>query len=87
MENFHKNQPKSKEHHKFFSKIFDLFLTDINIYPDNYKTDHFLEKYIFNVKKKDFFRFQVGFGAGSVFNETDPRIRIQIKMKQICNTD
>ena len=33
MENFHKNQPKS-------SKILNLSITDMNIYPTNNRTDH-----------------------------------------------
>ena len=51
IENFHKNQPKSKEYHTFLSKILNLCLTGINIYPINIKTDHFWEKYIFGRKK------------------------------------
>ena len=47
MENFHKNQPKLLEYHKFFFKTIKLVFTDINISPINYKTDHISEKYIF----------------------------------------
>ena len=44
---------QNKNYHTFFSNIINLCSTDINIYPINNKTDHFLEKFnIKNVFKK-----------------------------------
>ena len=50
-----------------------MCLTDINIYPINYKTDHFFEKYVYDRKKKNLkkggvLKTLVGFGAGSVIS-------------------
>ena len=50
--------------------------TDINIYSINNKTDHISENYIFYRKK-----------SWTKLNETDPRIRIHIKIKRIRNTE
>ena len=71
--------------------------TDINIYPINNITYHISEKYIFYRKKKKLkswylsdFRSDLESDPeqdpGSLFHETDPRIRIHIKMKRIRNT-
>ena len=49
-ENFHKNQPKSLEYHKLFSKLLNFCLLT-NIYPINKKTDHISEKHIFFYRK------------------------------------
>ena len=52
MKNFHKNQPNSEEYYTFFSsKILNFYLTDINIYLVNNKTNNILENYIFDSKK------------------------------------
>ena len=76
MENFHKNQPKSLEYHKFFKNI-KLLFTDINIYTMNNKTDHISEKNIFKNNKKE---------KKSVIFSILGRIRIHIKMKRFSNT-
>ena len=94
MENFHKNQPKSQEYHIYFGKYF--YLTAINIYLINNKTNHFLEKYILDRKKSKktswyflHFRSDVEQDPDTdpdpLFNETDLRIMIRIKMKRIRN--
>ena len=57
----------------FFPKIFNFWLTDINIYLINNKTNNFLEKYISDRKKVGIF---------SILG----RIRIHIKMERIRNT-
>ena len=71
-----------------FSKKLNKCLTDINIYPMNNKTDHFLEKYFSNRKKS---KKKVGIFSifRSVISRNGSRIRIQIKMKmkRIRNTD
>ena len=72
--------------HFFFIQILNPCLTDINIYPINNKTDKFsiflIEKKVF--KKVVFSRFRSD--SEPLFHETDPRIRIHIKMKLIRNT-
>ena len=64
--------------------------TDINVYPINNKTDHISEKYIFFIEKKSCyfpdFRSDLEQDPDPFFHETDPRIRIHIKMKRIRNT-
>ena len=66
--------------------------TDINIYPINNKTYHISEKYIFYRKKSktkiDIFPsdLEQDPDPDPLFHETDPRIRIHIKMKRIRNT-
>ena len=67
-------------------------ITEINIYPINNITEHFLEKF-FNkkkVKRKSWyfldFRSDSDQDQDSLFHKTDPRIRKHIKMKQIRNT-
>ena len=65
--------------------------TDINICPINNKTDHISEKYIFYTKKKlnkswYFPDFRSDLAPDPLFHETDPRIRIDIKIKRIRNT-
>ena len=62
--------------------------TDINIYSINNKTDHNSEKYIFIEKSWYFpgFRSDLEQDPDPLFRETDPRIRIHIKMKRIRNT-
>ena len=65
--------------------------TDKNIYPINNKTDHISEKYIFYRKKKLIFPdfrsdLEQDPDPDPLFRETDPRIRIHIKMKLIRNT-
>ena len=80
----------------FFSKIINLCLRDINFYPINNKTDYFLEKYIFNRKKKKQKKVCIFLDSRSyseqdpvpdpLFHATDPRIRIHIKMKRIRNS-
>ena len=57
--------------------------TDINIYPINNKTDHISEKYWYFPD----FRSDLEQDPDPLFHETDPRIRIHIKMKRIRNTD
>ena len=58
--------------------------TDINIYPINNKTDHMSEKYIFYSKKsKTKGWYFPDFRSDPLLHETDPRIRIHIKMKHI----
>ena len=59
-------------------------LTDININLINNKTNLFSQKYISERKK---FFFKVGIFSDPLFHETDPRIRIHIKMKRIRITD
>ena len=76
--NFNKNQQKSLEYHTFFKLMF----TDINIYSMNNKTDHISETYILYRKIPDF-RSDLEQDPDPLFHETDPRIRIQIKMKRI----
>ena len=49
--------------------------TDINIYSLNNKTDHISD-----------FRSDLEQDPDPLFHETDPRIRIDIKMKRIRNT-
>ena len=68
--------------------------TDINIYPKNNKTDHISEKYILNRKKSTTikllfpdFSLDLEQDPDPLFHETDPRIRIHIKMKRICKTN
>ena len=64
----------------FLKKILNLCFMDTNIYPINNKTYHFFEKYLSRkIKLKFFLDFR--------FHETDPRIRIHIKMKRINNTE
>ena len=61
--------------------------TDINICPINNKIDHISEKYIFYRKKvkQKLIIFPI-LNLEPLFHETDPRIRIHIKMKRIRNT-
>ena len=79
MENFHQN-------HTYFSKILNLCLTDINIYPIYNKIDNFSEKYIFKRKESKRVGIFSILGPNPLFHETYPRIRIHIKMKWIRNT-
>ena len=83
MENFHENQPISQEYHTFFPKILIFCLTDINIYLINNKRNHFLEKYIFDGKKR-FKKVGIFFILGRIWSRI--RVRIRIKMKRIRNT-
>ena len=76
MENFHEN------HTINFFKTIKLMFTDINIYPINNKTDHISEKYWYFPD----FRSDLEQDPDPLFHETDPRIRIHIKMKRIRNT-
>ena len=63
--------------------------TDINIYFINNKTDHISEKHILYRKKSWYFpdfRSDLEQDPDPLFHETDPSIRIDIKMKRIRNT-
>ena len=65
--------------------------TDINIYSRNNKTDYISENYIFYRKKRWYFPdfrsdLEQDPNPDPLFYETDPRIRIHIKMKRIRNT-
>ena len=84
-----KNQQKSLEYHKFFFKTIKLMFTDINIYSINNKTDH-IRRNIFLIEKKSWyfpdFMSDLEQDPDPLFHETDPRIRIHIKMKRIRNT-
>ena len=88
MENFNKNQQKSTKIIRIsciFFKTIKLMFTDINIYSINNKTDHISEKYIFYRYFPDF-SSDLEQDPDPLFHETDPRIRIHIKMKRIRNT-
>ena len=66
--------------------------TDINIYSINNKADHISEQYIFYRKQSWYFPdFRLDLvqdpDPDPLFPETDPMIRIHIKMKRIRNTD
>ena len=56
--------------------------TNVNIYSMSNKTDHISEKYIFLEKKVDIFPI-LGWDPDPLFHETNPRIRINIKMKPL----
>ena len=91
-----KNHQNHKNIIQFFQKYSNLSLSDLNIYPINNKTDYFLEKYIFNRKKKKQKKVCIFLDSRSyseqdpvpdpLFHATDPRIRIHIKMKRIRNS-
>ena len=60
------------------------------IYSINNKTDNISEKYFFIEKKSLYipdFRSDLEQDPDPLFHETDPRIRIHIKMKRIRNAD
>ena len=71
MEKFYtKNQQKPKNLIHFCLQNIDLCLKDINIYPINNKTDHLLDKYIFNRKnsKKKWVFSRIGSGSIAKWN-------------------
>ena len=72
----------------YFYKIFNLYLTDINNKTIIFRRNIFLtEKKGF--EKMIFSRFESDpeLDPDPLFHKTDPRIRIQIKMKRIRNTN
>ena len=68
--------------------------TDLIINPTNNKTYHISEKFIFYIKKVNKSWYFPDLRSDldpdpeqdPLFHETDPRIRIHIKMKRIRNT-
>ena len=78
------NQNHQNIIHFFLSKLINLCLTDMNIYPINNITDHFLKKYIFNRKSFKKSLYYLDFVSDleqdpdPLFHETDPRCALWI---------
>ena len=80
---------KSSEYHTFFFKNIKFMFNGHKIYPMNNTKQIIFWRNIFLMEKE--VKINLVFSRGSdsdpLFQETDPRIRIPIKMKRILDTD